>query len=79
MNEITATPGVYQSAVGTIRKSVAALAQDAHIVANADSADFTDVLMALVDARQQVLYTKAGAKVISAANEMIGSLLDVRG
>jgi hypothetical protein len=74
---ISSTPGLMQIAAGSIRKSVNSLAADAHIVAN--SADVTSgrTVEALIDARQQVLYTKAGARMISAADEMISSLLDV--
>jgi flagellar hook-associated protein FlgK len=32
----------------------------------------------MVDARQQLLYTKAAARMISTADEMIGSLIDKR-
>ena len=36
-----------------------------------------DFLNAMVDARQQTLYTAAAARMISTSNQMIGSLLDV--
>ena len=79
MNPIPATSGAMQIATSAIRESVRNLAQDAHVVANSTDLLSRDTIAALIDARQQVLYTQAGAKVISAANAMIGSLLDTRG
>lgn len=84
MSDITSIPGVMASATNTIRKSVDRLAQDAHVVANSSTADATssiaqrDVLNALVDAKQQVIYTKAAAKMVRAADEMVSSLLRTR-
>jgi hypothetical protein len=81
MSDITSIPSVMSSATNTIRKSVDRLAQDAHVVANSSTADTStaveqrDVVNALVDAKQQVIYTKAAAKMIRAADEMVSSLL----
>jgi hypothetical protein len=79
MSDITAIPSVMASATNTIRKSVDRLAQDAHVVANSSTADASveqrDVVNALVDAKQQVIYTKAAAKMVRAADEMVSSLL----
>jgi flagellar hook-associated protein FlgK len=36
------------------------------------------MIAALVDSRQQVLYTSAAAKLISASDDMLASLLDVK-
>jgi len=35
------------------------------------------MLAALVDARQQLMYTQAGAKMMSTANAMLGSIIDI--
>ena len=37
-----------------------------------------DVVAALIDSRQQLLYTQAGAKMMSTADEMLGTLIDIR-
>jgi len=72
-------PGVIQSATTMINRAQAGATRDAATVASSAMGDGgADILGALVDARQQALYTQAGAKMISAANEMMGSLLDIR-
>ena len=73
-----ATPSALQSATATINRSQANLRQDASVVANSQAVESRDTLAALVDSRQQVLYTAAAAKLISASDEMLASLLDVR-
>lgn len=80
MSDITAIPGssAAQIATNAIRKSADALATDAHAVANSSAVESKDTLNALVDARQQVIYTKANAKVIRAADEMVSSLLSLK-
>lgn len=82
MSDLTAIPSVMASATNAIRKSVDRLAQDAHVVANTSVAGATtetqDMVAALVDAHQQVIYTKAAAKMVRAADEMVSSLLDTR-
>jgi len=81
MSDITAIPSVMSSATNAVRKSVDRLAQDAHVVANSSTAEAStaveqrDVVNALVDAKQQVIYTKAAAKMVRAADEMVSSLL----
>ena len=79
MNPIAATSDVMQIAAGGIRKAVSNVARDAHAVANSTDVMSRDTLEALIDARQQVLYTRAGARMISAADDMMGTLLDIRG
>lgn len=78
MSAITPVASPLQIATNAIRKSQNELAKDAHVVANATAVDTPAVVNALVDARQQVLYTKAAARIVSAADEMVKSLLDVR-
>jgi delta-aminolevulinic acid dehydratase/porphobilinogen synthase len=78
MDPYSAMAGPMQIATGAIRQSVHNLARDAHVVANSRDVMTHDTVEALIDARQQVIYAKAGARVISAADEMLGSLLDVR-
>ena len=80
MSDITAIPSssAAQIATNAIRKSTDNLTKDAHVVANSAAVDSPDTLNALVDARQQVIYTKANARVIRAADEMVSSLLDLK-
>ena len=47
-------------------------------IARSDSVESRDTLRALIDSRQQLLYTKAAAKLISAADELSQSLIDIR-
>lgn len=76
MNTIAAGPGIYPLARETISRATSRAEQDAEVVARSD-VDSRDVTTALIDARQQVLYTRAGARMVSAANEMLGSILDI--
>jgi len=75
MSSISALPGVAQIVTGAIQRSTKALARDATVVANPAVAS-PDLVEALVDSKQQVLYTAAAAKLISASDEMTRSLLD---
>jgi hypothetical protein len=75
---IAAIPSVLQSATGAIHRSLNALKKDAAVVANSSAVGSRDTLNALVDSRQQLLYTRAAAKIISASDEMAKSLLDIR-
>lgn len=77
MTDITVLSSPSQIATGAIRKSVDRLRQDAHVVANSQTVDSRNTIEALVDARQQVLYTKAAARIISASDEMTRALLDI--
>lgn len=78
MSAITPVSSPLQIATNAIRKSQHELAKDAHTIANAAAVDTPAVVNALVDARQQVLYTRAAARIVSAADEMMKSLIDVR-
>ena len=77
MNPVTATPGAFQSATNTLQKALRAQDEDARVVANANSVDSGQVVAALVDSRQQVLYTQAAARIISATDVMTRTLLDI--
>jgi hypothetical protein len=77
MNAIPSTSSVFQIAVGGIRKAVNNVAADAQVVATTTEVT-GDTLGALLDAKQQALYVKAGARMISVSDEMISSLLDVK-
>jgi hypothetical protein len=48
------------------------------VVANQSDPSSKDAITAMVDARQQLLYTQAAARIISTSNEMIGSLINTR-
>ncbi len=77
MTDIATLPGPAAIATGAIRKSVDQLARDAHVVANSQSVEMRDTVEAMIDARQQVLYTKAAARIIDASDQMAKALLDV--
>jgi hypothetical protein len=77
MSDISAiSPSPLHIATDAIKKSLASVAKDAHIIANSPSVASVDTLQALVDAREQVLYAKAGARIISTTDRMVKSLLD---
>lgn len=78
MSIVSPATSPLQIATTAIRRSQQELAKDAHVVANAAEVDTPQVVEALVDARQQVLYTRSAAKIIRAADEMTKSLIDVR-
>ena len=71
-------PNVFQGAATTISRAVAGAGQDAATVASTSvSQDPGAMLAALVDARQQLIYTQAGAKMMNTASEMLGSIIDI--
>ena len=76
MNTIAAAPGIYPLAREAISRAVSRAEQDAEVIARSD-VDSRDVTTALIDARQQVLYTRAGARMVSTADEMLGSIVDI--
>lgn len=78
IDTIGATPNIMQSARSTIDRAVRAATRDAATVASAPANPTVDLVAALIDARQQVLYTQAGARMIETADQMMGALLDVR-
>ena len=75
---IASIPNAVQSATNAISRAGKAVSRDAAVVANAPTVMSKDVIGALIDSRQQVLYTAAAAKLISASDEMMQSLIDVR-
>ncbi len=75
---IAAIPTALQSATSAIQKSHRALEKDANVVARSNAVESRDTLEALIDSRQQLLYTKAAAKLISAADEITQSVIDIR-
>jgi hypothetical protein len=82
MSSIAAIPGVFQSAVDTMDRSQRELKKDASVVAtsmieDAQNSASKDTVAALVDAREQVLYAKAAAKLIRADDIMTKALLDI--
>jgi len=80
MNDVAslaAIPGALQSATSAIQQSVKGLAKDANTVAQSQDVMSREVLPALIDSRQQLLYTKAAAKLIAASDEMTQSLIDI--
>lgn len=63
-------------ATHAIQNALAKVAQDANVIANSPTVDSAATIQALVDARQQVVYTKAAARLISASDSMVKSLPD---
>jgi hypothetical protein len=78
MSTITSLPSVQQVATSAIKRSVQNVARDAAVVANSQEVTSAKTIEALIDSRQQVLYVKAAAKIVTVADEMTESLLDVR-
>lgn len=68
------TPNIFQSASTAISRASGAVNNASAAVASATS--INEMLPAMIDARQQLLYTQAAAKMISTANAMMGSLID---
>ena len=75
---IAAIPSALQSATSAIHRSVKTLAKDADVVAKSPAVESRETLNALVDSRQQLLYTSAAARLIRASDEMTKTLLDIR-
>lgn len=78
LSAIGAIPGAVQSATGAINRSARALEKDANVVARSASVGSRETLGAMIDSRQQVLYTQAAAKLIKASDEMLQSIIDIR-
>ncbi len=76
ISSIGSFPSAFQSATTTIGRAVAGAGQDAAAVAS-PALDSSAMLAALVDARQQLLYTQAGAKMMNTASEMLGTIIDI--
>jgi len=74
---VTAGPNALQSATAMINRSQAGLRRDAAVVASPQGVTSPGTIAALIDSRQQLLYTSAGAKMIQASEDMLASLLDV--
>ena len=71
--------GTIQSAVTTINRGVAGVNGNAAVVAANSVADGgSETLGALVDSRQQLLYTQAGAKLMETADQMLGTIINIR-
>ena len=75
---IAAIPGALQSATGAIHRSGKALEKDANVIARSSAVESRDTIHALIDSRQQLLYTRAAAKIITASVDMTKTLLDIR-
>ena len=78
ISSIARMPSAFQGASTTISRAVAGASRDAASVASATGMqDPSAMLASLVDARQQLLYTQAGAKMMSTASEMLGTIIDI--
>jgi phosphoribosylcarboxyaminoimidazole (NCAIR) mutase len=76
MTSISSVPGAVQTATSAINRSTNALAKDAAVVASQE-AESRELIGALVDSRQQVLYTAAAVKILDASDEMMKSVIDI--
>ena len=77
ISSIAAIPGAFQSASGAIQRATQNLDKDEAAVAHS-AIDSRDTVASLVDSKQQLLYTRAAAKIISTTDEMLQSLIDIR-
>ena len=78
LSSLASLPSAFQGASTTINRAVAGASADAAAVASSSTGqDSGAMLAALIDARQQLLYTQAGAKMMSTANEMLGTIIDI--
>ena len=77
MSPISSIPGAVQTAISAISRSNNALAKDASVVAS-QKAESRELIGALVDSRQQLLYTAAAVKILNASDEMTKSILDIK-
>jgi hypothetical protein len=78
ISSIAGFPSPFQGASSTIGRAVAGASRDVAAVAAATGAqDPSAMLAALVDARQQLIYTQAGAKMMNTATEMLGTIIDI--
>lgn len=66
-----------QSASTTVNRAVAGVSRSAAAVASASISDTGQLLSALIDSRQQVLYTQAAAKMLETSNQVMESVIDV--
>jgi homogentisate 1,2-dioxygenase len=71
-------PGALQSATGAIQRATKSLDKDESVVARSQGVEQRDTVAAMVDSRQQLLYTRAAAKIISTTDEMLQSLINTR-
>jgi hypothetical protein len=71
-------PAALQSSGTAVKRALAGLDRDAAAVAAGSIENTSALLPALIDSRQQLLYSKAAAKLMASADEMIGTLIDVR-
>lgn len=78
INAVTAIPSTLQSAKSTIDRSLHNQDSDAQVVANSTEADSRETVEALVDSKQQVLYTQAAARLLRADDAMTKALLDIQ-
>ena len=78
MTEVTFIPSALQSATSAIHRAVKNMEKDASVVARSSAVESRDTLNALVDSRQQLLYTRAAVKIITASDAMTKTLLDIR-
>jgi hypothetical protein len=78
LSPISGIPGALQSATSAISRSGRALEKDANVVARSSGVEERETVNALVDSRQQLLYTQAAAKLIKASDEILQSLIDIR-
>jgi hypothetical protein len=75
---VSGIPSAFQSAQSGIRRGVAALDQDAQVVAGDVSGDVGALTGALVDSLQQRVAVEASARMLSTVDQTVGTLIDVK-
>ena len=80
MNGISLSGGslnVLQSAITAVNQAAAGISRSAQAAVAASVSDSGEILSALIDSRQQVLYTQAAAKLLDTADQMMGTMIDI--
>ena len=75
---VSGIPSAFQSAQSGISRGLAGLDQDAQVVAGGVSGDVGALTGALVDALQQRVAVEASARMLSTADQTVGTLIDVK-
>lgn len=75
---ISGIPSAWQGAQLGISRGLSRLDRDAQVVANGDVSSDGAVVGALVDSLQQRILVEASVRMLSTANQTLGTLIDVK-
>jgi hypothetical protein len=75
---VSGIPSAFQSAQSGISRGLAGLDRDAQVVAGDVSGDVGALTGALVDALQQRVAVEASSRMLSTADQTVGTLIDVK-